>query len=77
LIPTALAYIFFGIGLRTLTASTVATITLLEPVVASAFGVLLLNEVLSSTQAVGIVLVMLGLLILGIKSSKRKEQVVN
>jgi drug/metabolite transporter (DMT)-like permease len=46
-------------------------------VVASAFGVLLLNEVLSSTQAVGIVLVMLGLLILGIKSSKRKEQVVN
>ncbi len=77
LIPTALAYIFFGIGLRTLTASTVATITLLEPVVASAFGVLLLNEVLSSTQAVGIVLVMLGLLILGIKSSKRKEEVVN
>lgn len=65
LIPTALAYFFFGKGLISLSAATVATITLLEPVVATLLAVALVGESLRFVQWIGIVVVIAGLSRLG------------
>ena len=65
LIPTALAYFFFGKGLISLSAATVATITLLEPVVATVLAVALVGESLRFVRWIGIVVVIAGLSRLG------------
>jgi DME family drug/metabolite transporter len=58
LIPTALAYTLFYAALRTLPASTAAVIALLEPVVATAIGLLAFHECLTPTAAVGAVVLL-------------------
>lgn len=65
IIPTALAYFFFGKGLVRLPAATVATITLLEPVVATLLAVFIVGEKLEMAQWLGIVIVIFGLIRLG------------
>ncbi|MEU3876697.1 MULTISPECIES: EamA family transporter [Streptomyces] len=52
-VPTALAYGLFFAGLAVVRATTVAVITLLEPVTAAVIAVLLLGERLSVTTALG------------------------
>ena len=44
LVPMAFAYILFGYGLRTTSASTAVTLTLVEPVVAAVLAVLVVKE---------------------------------
>lgn len=65
LLPTALAYYFFGKGLIALPAATVATITLIEPVVATLLAVAFVGEVLQFLDVIAISIVIIGLLLLG------------
>lgn len=62
--PMLLAYLLFGIGLRTVRSSAATTITLLEPVVATALAVLIVGERLAPLGWVGFALVLGGLTLL-------------
>ncbi|WP_394768112.1 DMT family transporter [Lacisediminihabitans sp.] len=56
--PMFLAYLLFGIGLRTIRSSTATTITLIEPVVATVLAVLVVGERLSATGWVGLAVIL-------------------
>jgi DME family drug/metabolite transporter len=62
--PMFVAYLLFGIGLRSIRSSTVTTITLLEPVVATVLAVLVVGERLAPVGWVGLGLVLTGLAVL-------------
>jgi DME family drug/metabolite transporter len=62
--PMFLAYLLFGIGLRSVRSSAATTITLLEPVVATALAVLVVGERLTPLGWVGFGLVLVGLAVL-------------
>jgi DME family drug/metabolite transporter len=62
--PMFAAYLLFGIGLRSIRSSTVTTITLLEPVVATVLAVTIVGERLAPAGWVGLVLVLAGLTVL-------------
>ena len=59
--PMVLAYIAITASLSTLRASSVATIALLEPVVATLLAVLVVGEVLGPLALVGIAIVLISL----------------
>ena len=62
--PMFIAYLLFGIGLRGIRSSTVTTITLLEPVVATVLAVTVVGERLAPIGWVGLALVLAGLTVL-------------
>jgi DME family drug/metabolite transporter len=62
--PMFVAYLLFGIGLRTVLSSAATTITLLEPVVATLLAVLVVGERLAPIGWIGLLLVFTGLAIL-------------
>jgi drug/metabolite transporter, DME family len=62
--PMLVAYILFGIGLRSVRSSTATTITLLEPVFATVLAVLIVGERLNVVGWVGFALVLVGLAVL-------------
>jgi drug/metabolite transporter, DME family len=66
-VPTALAYVLFGRGLRRLTAAETATLTLAEPLTAGVLGAVVLGENLTTASAVGAGLVLAGLLALAVR----------
>ena len=66
-IPTALAYALFARGLRRLSASETATLTLAEPLTAGVLGAVVLAEPLTALSAAGAGLVLAGLLALGLR----------
>ena len=66
-VPTALAYLLFAHGLRRLTASETATLTLAEPLTAATLGALVLAEPLSARATIGAGLVLAGLVALAVK----------
>jgi DME family drug/metabolite transporter len=66
-IPTALAYVLFARGLRHLSASETATLTLAEPLTAGVLGAVVLAEPTTAMSAAGAGLVLAGLLALGIR----------
>jgi drug/metabolite transporter, DME family len=66
-VPTALAYVLFARGLRRLTASETATLTLAEPLTAGVLGAVVLAEPMTATSAAGAGLVLAGLLALGLR----------
>lgn len=68
-VPTALAYILFAHGLRRLPASEVATLTLAEPVTASALGAIVLAERPGALAVAGIALVIAGLAVLAVRGA--------
>ena len=63
-VPMALAYLAFGYGLRMLSAATVTTLTLSEPLVATTLALVVVGERLSPAGWVGFVLIAAGLVIL-------------
>lgn len=63
---TTLAYLLFVRGLAVLPAGPVTTLMLAEPVVATALGIVVLDERLSAVGAAGAALVLVGLLIQGL-----------
>src|SRR5699024_2249869 len=62
-VATGLSYVLFQHGLARLSAGTVATLSLAEPVTATLLGVLVLDERLSVASATGIVVVLASLLL--------------
>jgi DME family drug/metabolite transporter len=70
LATTTLAYILFGMGLRSLQPGHIATLNLAEPVFATLLGVFVLGETLGALGVVGCVLVIVGLGVLGIAESR-------
>jgi DME family drug/metabolite transporter len=67
IVPTALAYLLFARGLRRLSASETATLTLAEPLTAGVLGAVVLAEPLTAMSAAGAGLVLAGLLALGFR----------
>ena len=59
----ALAYVLWGVGLRSLRLSVVVVVTLLEPAVAATLAVLVLDEALTIALAAGVVLVACGVVL--------------
>lgn len=66
-IGTALAYVLFARGLKHLTASETATLTLAEPLTAGALGAVVLAEPMTAASAAGAGLVLAGLLALAVR----------
>lgn len=62
--PMFVAYLLFGIGLRSVRSSTATTITLLEPVVATVLAVAVVGERLAWWGWAGFALVLVGLSVL-------------
>jgi DME family drug/metabolite transporter len=71
-IPTALAYVLFARGLRRLTPGETATLTLAEPLTATALGVLALGERPGAIAAAGAALVLAGLFALAAPERARR-----
>lgn len=63
-IPTALAYVLFSRGLRSLTSGETATLVLAEPLTAAALGIVALGEQPSLAAGIGAALVLAGLAVL-------------
>ena len=70
LATTTLAYVLFGMGLRALQPGHIATLNLAEPVFATLLGVFVLGEVLGPLGALGCVLVIVGLGVLGVAEGR-------
>ena len=66
-VPTALAYLLFASGLKHLTASETATLTLAEPLTAAVLGAVVLAEHLSAPALAGAGLVLSALVALAIR----------
>lgn len=68
------ACLFLGYGLKVLSASTVATLGLGEPLTATLLGVFVLHETLSGRAIVGLALVVFGLVLIGLLAARRTAQ---
>jgi len=64
LVTTATAYLLFGWGLERLPPTTVATLSLAEPLGATVLGVAVLHEQLTLAAVVGIAVIVFGLVLL-------------
>jgi DME family drug/metabolite transporter len=62
--PMFAAYLLFGRGLRAVSSSTATTITLLEPVVATALAVGIVGERLDGPAWLGLAVIVLGILLI-------------
>lgn len=71
IVATALAYLFFTAGLRTVKVSSAVTLTLAEPLTASILGVLILQETLNIKELTGIFLLFTGITLLSVKLPRR------
>lgn len=71
---TTLAYVLFGYGLRFLSASSVATLNLAEPVVATLLGLFILRESLSVMSAIGVCFITVALSLLAVSSMKESSE---
>ena len=72
-IPTALAYVLFSRGLRSLSSGETATLVLAEPLTAAALGIIALGEQASATAGAGAALVLVGLVILAAPLRARRR----
>ena len=67
LVPTALAYGLFTVGLRRIPATVAGITTLLEPLTAATLGVLLFGERLGVAGAVGALLLLAAIALLAVR----------
>ncbi len=65
-VTVGFAYLLFAIGLAAVPVATAATLNLAEPLTAGLLGVFLLGEQLTTSAAIGIVLLLAGLLYLAL-----------
>jgi DME family drug/metabolite transporter len=70
-VPTAVAYVLFARGLRHLPAGEVATLTLAEPLTATALGAIVLGERPGAVALAGVALVLAGLAVLAAPRRRR------
>jgi DME family drug/metabolite transporter len=65
LLPTTLAYLLIGAGIRVLAPAAVVSLNLAEPMTAATLGVVLLGEQLTVLGAAGALLVLVGVVLVG------------
>lgn len=70
LVATSLAYLLFATALPVLQPGHIATLTLIEPVVATALGVLVLGESITALGWAGCALILGALLLLGLREGR-------
>ena len=70
--PMFLAYVLFGIGMRTLNSSTATTITLLEPFVATLLAIIVVGERLDPLGWFGLALILVAVTILATARQPRR-----
>lgn len=70
-VTIVVAYVLFGVGLKSLSASTVSTLTLAEPLTACLLGVVVLDERLSSSGWMGLVILLASVALLTRPSQQR------
>lgn len=66
-VTVVIAYVLFAAGLQSLSASTVSTLTLVEPLTACVLGLVLLDERLSAAGWAGLVVLMAGVAVLAVR----------
>jgi len=71
--PMFVAYLLFGIGMRTLRSSTATTITLLEPFVATLLAVFVVGETLEPIGWIGLVLILFAVTVLATARQPREK----
>ncbi|MEL0273189.1 MAG: EamA family transporter [Pontimonas sp.] len=71
--PMVIAYLAFTSALARLQASTVATIALLEPVVATVLALVVVGEILGGSAALGIVLVLVSLAVFSVTKGPQRR----
>lgn len=74
LITTALAYLLFARGLRSVPAINAVTLSLAEPLTAATLGILVLKEQLTLSAASGMALVLAGLVVLAYDSPLKRQK---
>lgn len=73
LVTTTAGYLLFGVGLRALQPGHIATLTLLEPAVATVLGVAVLDEVVSAAGWAGSLLIVGALALLGLGEGRARR----
>jgi len=73
IVTTAIAYLLFGWGLARLSAVTVSTLTLAEPLAATLLGLFVLREHLTLVSGIGLALIAVGLAVVSAPSRRREE----
>jgi DME family drug/metabolite transporter len=71
MVTVAIAYVLFAIGLQSLSAATVSTLTLVEPMTACVLGLVLLGERLTGLGWLGLVVLAGGVVLLAVGSNRR------
>lgn len=71
--PMFVAYLLFGVGMRTLSSSTATTITLLEPFVATLLAVMVVGERLEALGWFGLILILAAVTVLATARHPRAE----
>lgn len=69
-LATAVAYLLYGYGLRTVPVPAAVTLGLAEPVVAAVLGVVVLGERLTGTAVAGLLLVGASLVVLAVRPAR-------
>lgn len=72
-VTTTVAYLLFGWGLRRLAPTTVATLTLAEPLGATLLGVWVLHEQLTAVSAAGLAVLAAGLIVLSLPAVRKEK----
>ena len=72
-VTTVIAYLLFGWGLARLSAVTVSTLTLAEPLAATLLGLFVLREHLTLVSGIGLALIAVGLAVVSAPSRRREE----
>lgn len=75
LVTTTAGYLLFSVGLRVLQPGHIATLTLLEPAVATVLGVLVLHEAVGAIGWLGCLLIFSALALLGIGAGRKGASV--
>jgi drug/metabolite transporter, DME family len=73
LVPTALAYWLFQMGLRSVSATSASLVSLLDPLVAALLAWVLFGERLAATGLIGAALLIVGLLLLSTDKKDTKQ----
>jgi DME family drug/metabolite transporter len=70
-VTIVVAYLLFGWGLQRLAPTTVSSLTLAEPLVATLLGLIVLRETLSAPAVVGLIIMAVGLTILTLPARRK------
>lgn len=75
--PTALAYFLYTTGLSLVESGRASIAATVEPVVATLVGVLIFNEILTSYQIIGILLVLAAVILVQFKKNKQSPKLLD